>query len=233
MKPITYSKHHRVFVARPNIMALCHLNGLVFFMERNTQGITDLYPQNLDDGVQALTTNTPDKPIRGRFISRNYGDGLNDSIMSHVILETIPRREWLTHNYASSPETSKDPILTVELRSAAWAEVTGQVPETGFKIDLVANTMAAQGGRNIWHNFAQTPNDPDYNIADSIVFNPDDNENFDNTITVIPMIWRESIVLNAPITSRFRRMKIEFVSYLSQVVRSLQVYYRSGDRRSG
>lgn len=233
MKPITYSKHHRVFVARPNIMALCHLNGLVFFMERNTQGIADSYPPNLDDGVQALTTNTPDKPIRGRFISRNYGDGLNDSIVSHVILETIPRRQWLTHNYASSPETSKDPILIVELRSAAWAETNGTVPATGYKMDLVANTMAAQGGRNIWHNFAQTPNDPDYNILDTIVFNPDDNDNFESNNAAQPMIWRESIVLNAPITSRFRRMKIEFVSYLSQVVRSLQVYYRSSDRRSG
>lgn len=228
-RSIGYNRHHRLIIRIPDIVMLHHFNGLITFNTIDSTRTSDKYPNNIEtlSGVYYNTeNNVPD--VYGRFVTREFGDGLDDHLLQKIIFEGIPRREWIGASYANNP----DPVLKVELRNAVWAE-QGTNSALGYTFDIIANTMAAQQGLTPWHSFAQTPTDPDFDAGRRITFNPDSHDNFPTENAALPMVWRESLKLNAPLNSRFRRMRLHFKSTLTQVVRSVRVNMSKFIRRSG
>ena len=227
-RTIGYNRHHRLIVKVPEIIMIQHFNGAVFFFTLDSSRTSDKYPSNIEtlDGV-FYNADPNIKDVYGRIVTKEFGDGLDDHLLKSIVFEGIPRREWLTASYA----TNADPILNVELRNAAWTEnVTNSA--YGFMFDIIQKTMAAQQGKTPWHSFAQTPTDPDYDNGRRITFNPDEHDDFPTENVATPMIWRESLNLNAPLNSRFRRMRMHFKSTLTHVVRSIRVNLVSFTRRS-
>lgn len=229
-RTIGYSKHHRTIVKVPSTIMLQHFNGAVFFNTLDVKRTTDKYLSNIETRVGVFyNTESNILNVEGKFVTREFGDGLDDHLLRSVIFEGIPTRDWIVASYATNP----DPIFKVELRNAAWAEPATVNSRYGYTFDIVANTMAAQQGKTPWHSFAQTPTDPDYDAGLRITFNPDEHDNFPTENAVIPMVWRESLLLNAPLNSRFRRMRFRFRSVLTHVIRSIRVNTSFAQRRSG
>lgn len=245
VKPFFYSKYHRTVIAAPKVQILGVTGTNINVYQKDTMLSQEVYPSTLPlylDGQDQPSIGAVTLPgketinVVGKFVTRDFGDGINDSLLQRVIMETIPRRGWVNYNYAVN--SYKDPKVKVELRSAAWTEygvaANSGGMERGYIYDLIARNQTSQGSRNVWFSYAQGPSDPTWDATlRKINFEPDDIEEFPASYSSEGQIWRESLNLNAPLNSRFRRMRIEFESVLTQVVRSVKVMTASFIRRSG
>lgn len=239
VKPIHFSQYHRTVIMSPRIQMFAICGSNLSLMEKHETLSVEKYWNNVDifiNGRESAPQGFPivqeDIPIIGKFLTREYGDGINDSVLGQVIVETIPRKEWLNYYYPTA--TYKDPKVKVELRNAAWVERRNSgVMALGYTYELVAINQAAQGSANVWFSYAHGVSDPtaDVNLR-KIAYEPDVTEEFPSSVSAQGQVWRESIKLNAPINSRYRRMRIEFESRLTQVIRSVRVMASTFRRRS-
>ncbi len=164
-----------------------------------------------------------DLPITGHIVLHEIGNGINDALLNKVILEAMPDSSWSTYDYS----TTVDPYLYINLRSSAWLDGQGE-----NIIDLVALNMYVKGGLNPFCSVMQTPNVE--GTGDRVPFVGDDEYVGGVFPNPSPAQGKpvESLVLLAPMNTKFRRMLLSLESTKIAVVRSITVtmseYIRRG-----
>lgn len=160
-----------------------------------------------------------DLSITGHIVLHEIGNGINDSLLNKVILEAMPDSTWTTYDYS----TTVDPNLYINLRSSGWVDGQGE-----NKIDLIALNMAVKGGLNPFCSVMQTPNVE--GTGDRVTFDGDDEYTGGSPANSQgkPV---ESLVLLAPINTKFRRMLLSFRSSKVAVIRSVTVLMSEYIRR--
>lgn len=160
-----------------------------------------------------------DLSITGLIVLHEIGNGISDSLLNRVILEAMPDSTWSTYDYS----TTVDPNLYINLRSSLWVDGQGE-----NKIDLVALNMTAKGGLNPFCSVMQTPNVE--GTGDRVTFTGDDVYSGGTPVDAQgkPV---ESLVLLAPINTKFRRMLLSFRSTKVAVIRTITVIMGEYTRR--
>lgn len=224
----SWSKTHKVrncfsTLVKPRIIA-----GMVFF------GVPDrsVYEDTFATGVLSFTYDgvlftinpmfTDTQVITGHIVLHEIGNGINDALLNKVILEAMPDSSWSTYDYS----TTVDPYLYINLRSSAWLDGQGE-----NIIDLVALNMSVKGGLNPFCSVMQTPNVE--GTGDRVPFVGDDV--YIGGVSPNPPNAQgkpvESLVLLAPINTKFRRMLLSLRSEKVAVVRSITVIMSEYIRR--
>ena len=157
--------------------------------------------------------------ITGHLVLHEIGNGINDNLLNKVILEAMPDSSWTSYDYS----TTVDPYLFINMRSSGWVDGQGE-----NSIDLVALNMAVKGGLNPFCSVMQTPNVE--GTGDRVSFNGDDRYT-GGTPSDAQGKPVESLVLSAPINTKFRRMLLSFRSSKVVVIRSVTVIMSEYVRR--
>lgn len=161
--------------------------------------------------------------ITGHIVLHEIGNGVNDALLNKVILEAMPDSSWVSYDYS----TFVDPYLYINMRSSAWVDGQGE-----NIIDLIALNMAVRGGLNPFCSTLQTPNVE--GTGDRVTFDGDDR--YVGGIPPMPANAQgkpvESLILLAPMNTKFRRMLLTLRSKKIAVLRSITVvmseYTRKG-----
>ncbi len=230
----SYSSVHRVRNYFPTLIKPRHVGSSVTFAEPNRTVYEDTLPTVID-GVTSytyggttytfalVTTDLVTKDITGVIIMHEVGNGVNDSLLSRCILEVFPNSEWRSYDYAAFV----DPVFTYNLRSSVWAN-----DGNGENVaDLVALNMAVKGGQNPFTSVMQTPTEYLTTSGDKVPFDGDDRyiDSFGSQWSGKPV---ESLILLAPMNTKFRRALFTFTSVRCVVVRSISVTMTEYNRRS-
>lgn len=157
--------------------------------------------------------------ITGKVVLHEIGNGINDCLLNKVVLEAMPDSSWSTYDYTSSV----DPKLYINMRSSSWLDSQGE-----NKIDLVALNMTTKGGLNPFCSVMQTPNVE--GTGDRVTFAGDDRYT-GGTPSDAQGKPVESLMLLAPIDTKFRRMLLSFESSKVAVIRSVTVLMSEYIRR--
>ena len=221
----SWSKVHKVRNFFPTLVKPRVIAGMVFF------GVPDrsVYEDTFATGVLSFTYDgvafyispmfTSTQVITGHIIMHEIGGGINDSLLNKVILEAMPDSTWTTYDYS----TTVDPNLYINLRSSGWVDGQGE-----NKIDLIALNMTVKGGLNPFCSVMQTPNVE--GTGDRVTFDGDD-EYTGGTPVNSQGKPVESLMLLAPINTKFRRMLLSFRSSKVAVIRSVTVLMSEYIRR--
>lgn len=192
--------------------------GTRYFSYNGTAYQIDAYEVALSPFTPIIST-VPDQTITGHIVMHEIGNGINDSLLNKVILEAMPDSTWNTYDYTGTD----DPYLGINTRSSAWVDGQGELV-----IDLVALNMTVKGGLNPFCSVMQTPNVE--GTGDRVTFSGDD-----RFIGGSPADSQgkpvESLVLLAPMNTKFRRMLLTFRSSKVAVIRTITVIMSEYTRR--
>jgi len=89
--------------------------------------------------------------------------------------------------------------------------------------------MRAKGGPNPFVSAMQTPNEPNNYAQDKVLASTE--QRWESGNETIGYTGRESLIMLAPLNSKFRRMRMVFQSKLTAVIRSVTLYLIEKKRR--
>lgn len=213
--PLVESKWHRIFFSKPEISHGYRVDGNFRFLKEYKNLSQDMWMEN-----SVL------KDIQGEVIFHEQGNGKDDYLLQRVIAEISPTPEGVVSEYLSPNE---DPVLDISLRNSIYmGDVIEQTTNPYTNFDLVKNNMLAKKGRNPFISAMQTPNEPNDFSGDKVKASTEQRWNQNG---LVGYTARESLILLAPLNSKFRRMRMKFKSKLTAVIRSFTLYIIEKKRR--
>lgn len=155
--------------------------------------------------------------IEGKVITHEIGDSQSDCNLHSAVLESVPFYEqqptlWKAEHY--DYQDIAYPKLLCYLRAAPFQTLTEY-----RTLDLIELQYNARNFLNPYVSIQQTPTETDDTYTDYTVQD-------DEIVT-----HSESIQLAAPLNSKFRRLRVEFVCYQTSVVRSIVINYNVHSRK--
>lgn len=200
----------------------------------------------------SLTPATND--IEGEIITHEIGDGRNDFNLHSILAEVIPTDEIFNISYIDSvADKLSDPELSIELRNrdniGNLYQRLYEVPVNETETDnytgwfnIFRHNLRTRGVTNPFNSQLQIPqgneplNDIDYTASDGDTGTGEIYDKVASTDGLQPKQIknpaRESFILNAPLNSIFRHMRIKFISKLIKKVRSFEINTIIRRRRS-
>jgi hypothetical protein len=172
-------------------------------------------------------------PIQTRVILNEIGDGTNDFMLRKMHIEALPDPRWTSGPtwQAADYYAENDPQIILQLRANPWRDSVvapmavggGSTPRLGDTLfDIMQLNMAvtspdpAVGSVNPWQSILTTPSGTTHT------------QQFSGSQNNLP---RESITLNAPENSTFRRLKVEYRSKITAVLRSIVIQISRYERK--
>lgn len=172
---------------------------------------------------------TPNESIVGKVITHDIGTGISDMLLNKVILEAFPDSSWNSYTYTVPTnsydpyDSTADPYVAVNLRNSPWVDGQGE-----NIINIVGLNMGVKGGLNPFCSVMQTPNVE--GTGDRVTFSGDD-VYIGGTPADTQGKPSESLVLLAPINTKFRRMVLTLQSSKIAVLQSITVIMSEYTRR--
>jgi hypothetical protein len=150
-----------------------------------------------------------DKDIVGKIIMHEVGNGTNDFLLNKCLLEVFPDSTWHSYDYS----VTADPVFEYNFRPDVWVNQTSG----DNKGDLVELNMNVKGGLNPFTSVMQTPTDYSSTTGDKVPFDGDDDY---GTAKGKPV---ESLVLLAPLNTKFRRAVFTLTSTKCVIIRGITI----------
>ena len=224
----SYSGRHRVRSYFPSLIKPRMIEFLVTFAIPSKAVYSDTFasgmPYSYTYGSNTWTIHInqdswidTNQDIIGKIITHEVGNGMNDFLLNKCLLEVFPGSDWQTYDYSTTP----DPKFEYELRPNVWIDQVNGDNVT----DLVEVNMLVRGGLNPFTSVMQTPVDYSTTTSDKVPFNGDDTF---GTFFGKPV---ESLVLLAPINTKFRRIVFTLTSVKCVVVRGIVLTMTEYTRR--
>jgi hypothetical protein len=214
--PVVVSPYHRMSYSSPELHhSYLYINNVHFLQEIKN------YTKD------AWVDNNVNVEIDGKIIFHEQGNGKDDYLLQRVIAEIAPTPEGLASEYLPG----SDPKMVVSLRNSIYTNdsVLSNENNAYTNFDLIQNNMRAKGGPNPFVSAMQTPNEPNSYIQDKVLASTE--QRWESGNETIGYTGRESLIMLAPLNSKFRRMRMVFQSKLTAVIRSVTLYLIEKKRR--
>lgn len=170
-----------------------------------------------DKDGSIVTSGDVQREIIGKVITHEIGDSQNDSILHSIVVEAIPFYELNVSTYRASHYDYADeayPVLRCYMRAKPFNVLT-----TEKVIDLIELSYNSKGFLNPFIGIQQTPIET---TIDNIPYTTSEDDIISSS---------ESIVLPAPLNSKFRRMRMEYICTETNVVRAFMITYNMHPRK--
>lgn len=214
--PVVSSTYHRMSYSSPELHhSYLYINNVHFLQEIKN------YTKD------AWVDNNVNVEIDGKIIFHEQGNGKDDYLLQRVIAEIAPTSEGLASEYLPG----SDPKMVVSLRNSIYTNdsVLSNENNAYTNFDLIQNNMRAKGGPNPFVSAMQTPNEPNNYAQDKVLASTE--QRWESGNETIGYTGRESLIMLAPLNSKFRRMRMVFQSKITAVIRSVTLYLIEKKRR--